>query len=315
MRPCSPPAPGPRLQLEGLATAASVISGNRLERGVLILITTAGKVGREAAALLAGTGTPVRVLVRNPDRAQTLRAAGIEAAAGDLEDEATIAKAMAGVTAVILVSPAVPGQELRVVQAAREAAVAHVVKVTSKASPDSPIARRRGQSEIEAGLAASGLAYTLLRANAYMQNFLALAPAIASTGSFGSAAAGGRVGLIDARDVAAVAAAIAASPDGHDDQTYWLTGPQLLTYADVAAIFSQVLGRPVGFRPRTFDEDRRAMIAAGVPAAIAEQNAQAFSLIAAGDAEWLSSDVEKILGHPGRTFRQFARDYESDFNR
>jgi uncharacterized protein YbjT (DUF2867 family) len=280
----------------------------------MILVTTPGKVGREAAALLSGTGTPVRVLVRNPGQAQSLRAAGIEAAAGDLEDGASIAKAMVGVTAVLLVSPAVPAQELRVVQAAREAGVAHVVKVTSKASPDSPVARRRGQSEIEAGLAASGLPHTLLRANAYMQNFLALAPAIAATGSFASSAAGGRVGLVDARDVAAVAARIAAGPGGHDGQTYWLTGPELLSYTDVAAIFSEVLGRRIGFRPRTMEEDRQAMTAAGVPDALAEQNAQAFSLIAAGDAEWLSGDVEKILGHPGRTFRQFARDYEPAFN-
>jgi uncharacterized protein YbjT (DUF2867 family) len=280
----------------------------------LILITTPGKVGSEAAALLAATGTPVRVLVRHSDRAATLRAAGIEATVGDLEDKASIAKAMVGVSAVILVSPAVPGQELRVVQAAKEAGVAHVVKVTSKASPDSPIARRRGQSEIEAGLAASGLAHTLLRANAYMQNFLALAPAIAETGSFGSSAAGGRVGLIDARDVAAVAARIAAQPDEHDGQTYWLSGPQLLSYTDVATILSEVLERPVAFEPRTSEEDRQAMIAAGVPDAIAEQNAQAFSLIATGDAEWLSGDVEKILGHPGRTFRQFAHDYEPAFN-
>jgi uncharacterized protein YbjT (DUF2867 family) len=280
----------------------------------MILVTTPGKVGREAAALLSGAGTPVRVLVRNPGQAQSLRAAGIEAAAGDLEDEASIAKAMVGVTAVILVSPAVPAQELRVVQAAKEAGAAHVVKVTSKASPDSPIARRRGQSEIEAGLAASGLPRTLLRANAYMQNFLALAPAIAAAGSFASSAAGGRVGLVDARDVAAVAARIAASPGGHDGQTYWLTGPELLSYTDVAAIFSEVLGRSIGFRPRTMEEDRQAMIAAGVPDAVAEQNAQAFSLIAAGDAEWLSADIGKILGHPGRTFRQFARDYEPAFN-
>ena len=68
------------------------------------------------------------------------------------------------------------------------AGVRHVIKITSKASADSPIARRRGQNEIEAGLAASGLEHTLLRANAYMQNFLALAPRIAKTSSFGSSA-------------------------------------------------------------------------------------------------------------------------------
>ena len=188
-----------------------------------------------------------------------------------------------------------------------------MVKITSKASADSSIARRRGQAQIEAGLGASGLQYTLLRNNAYMQNFLMLAPAIAKTASFGSSAADGRVGLIDSRDVAAVAAQIARAPKTHVGQTDWPTGPQLLTYSDIAKILSEEIGRPITFHARTLDEDRKAMIAAGVPEPIAEQNAQAFSLIAAGDAEWLSGDIERILGHPGRTFAEFAHDHASAF--
>jgi len=107
---------------------------------------------------------------------------------GDLDAPASIDEAMVGVTSVILVSPAVPAQELNVVSSAVRAGVEHVVKATSKASADSPIARRRGQTEIEAGLAASGLPHTLLRSNAYMQNTLMLAPVIAKTSSFGSSA-------------------------------------------------------------------------------------------------------------------------------
>ncbi len=279
----------------------------------MILITTPGKVGREAATLLANAGTPVRVLARDPDKIGDLRDAGVEIARGDLEDEASLDAALADVDVVILVSPAIPAQELAVVAAATRAGVRHIVKVTSKASPDSPIARRRGQSEIEAGLAASGVAHTLLRANAYMQNFLMLAPAIAATGGFASSAANGRVGLVDARDVAAVAAQIATHPDEHSGRTYWITGPELLSYGDVADILSGVLDRTIKFSARTAEEDRDAMIAVGVPAPIAEQNAQAFSLIATGDAEWLSDDATKILGHPGRTFRQFAEDHATAF--
>jgi len=87
-----------------------------------------------------------------------------------------------------------------------------LVTTAGKVSADSPIARRRGQTQIEAGLAAAGIPHTLLRSNAYMQNALALAPAITATSSFGSATGKGRAGIVDARDVAAVAAAIAAAP-------------------------------------------------------------------------------------------------------
>ena len=166
----------------------------------MILITTAGKVGSEAASLLAQRGTPVRVLVRTLEKAKALVRARVELVEGDLDDRATIDAAMRDVKAVVLVSPAVPVQELDVIDSAVRAGVAHVVKITSKASADSPIARRRWQTEIEAGLIASGLGYTLLRNNAYMQNFLALAPAIAKTNSFASSVGTGRVGLFDARD-------------------------------------------------------------------------------------------------------------------
>jgi uncharacterized protein YbjT (DUF2867 family) len=282
----------------------------------VILVTTAGKVGAEAARLLREQDLPVRVLARDPDKeaAKALSAAGAEIAAGDLAVPASIDVAMAGVSAVILVSPAVPAQELNVVASAARAGVAHVVKATSKASADSPIARRRGQAEIEAGLAAAGIPHTLLRSNAYMQNVLALAPAIAATSSFGSAAGNGRAGMVDTRDVAAVAAAIAADPRPPAGKTYWLSGPELLSNYDVAAALSKLLGRTITYRKLTFQENRDTMIRAGVPEPIAQQNAQAFSLTADGDAAWLTDDVPAILGRPARSFEHFAADHADAFS-
>lgn len=280
----------------------------------MILITTAGKVGSEAASLLAQRGTPVRVLVRNIEKAKALVQAQVELVEGDLDDPATIDAALRDVKAVVLVSPAVPVQELNVIDSAARAGVAHVVKITSKASADSPIARRRWQTEIEAGLIASGLGYTLLRNNAYMQNFLALAPAIAKTNSFASSVGTGRVGLIDARDVAAVAAEVAAAPAAHVGKTYWPSGPELLSYSDVAAVLTKVLDRPISYRQRTFEEDKQAMIQAGVPGPIAVMNAQAFSLTAEGDAAWITDDVPTLLNRPARSFEQFATDYAAAFS-
>jgi uncharacterized protein YbjT (DUF2867 family) len=280
----------------------------------VILVTTAGKVGSEAVRLLRERDVPVRVLVRDPAKVTALAGAGAEVAEGDLDVPASIDDAMAGVSAVVLVSPAVPAQELNVVHSAARAGVGHVVKATSKAPADSPIARRRWQAEIEAGLAASGIPHTLLRSNAYMQNVLALAPAIAKTSSFGSSAGKGRSGLVDARDVAAVAAEIAAAPAGHAGKTYWLTGPGLISNYDVAAVLSKLLGRTITYRELTFEENKDAMIRAGVPEQIAEMNAQAFSLTADGDAEWVTQDVPSLLGRPARSFEQFTADYAAAFS-
>src|SRR5947209_2145511 len=185
----------------------------------MILVTTAGKIGAEASRLLAQRGAPVRVLVRNPEKVTALAQAGVDICRGDLEVPATIDAAMRGVTSAVLVSSAIPREELNVVDSAVRAGVQHVVKITSKASADSPVARRRGQFEIENGLIASGLGYTLLRNNAYMQNFLMMARGIAETSGFSTATGDGRIGHIDARDVAAVAAEIAASPAAHVGKT------------------------------------------------------------------------------------------------
>jgi uncharacterized protein YbjT (DUF2867 family) len=280
----------------------------------MILISTAGKVGAEAGRLLAARGEPVRVLVRDPAKATALAQAGIEIAIGDLAIPATIDAAMHGVSAVVLVSLAVPAQELNVVTSAVDAGVDHVVKITSKASADSPIGRRRNQTEIENGLIASGLGYTLLRNNAYMQNFLMMAPGIAATSSFSTATGDGRVGHIDARDVAAVAAEIAASPAPHAGKTYWPTGPEVLTGTEVAGVLSKVLSRPITFHPITFDEQREAMIKAGLPESVAEDNARAVTLMADDDCDYLTEDVPTILGRPARTFQQFATDYAPAFS-
>jgi uncharacterized protein YbjT (DUF2867 family) len=280
----------------------------------MILVTTAGKVGAEAVRLLAGRGEPVRVLVRDPEKATALARAGAEVARGDLEVPVTIDAAMKGVSTVVLVSPAVPAQELNVVASAARAGAGHVVKITSKASADSPIARRRGQAEIEDGLIASGLSYTLLRNNAYMQNFLMAGPSIAKTSSFGSAARDGRVGMIDTRDVAAVAVEIAAAPAPHAGNTYWPTGPESITFRDAAAILSRLLSRPIAFHPLTVEEQTRAMVGIGLPEGLAAMNAQAVALFAEGDSDYVTDDVPSILGRPARTFEQFAADYAQAFS-
>jgi uncharacterized protein YbjT (DUF2867 family) len=277
----------------------------------MILVTGAtGKVGSEAARLLAARHHPARALVRDPSRAPD---GNIEVATGDFDRPDTLDVAMRGIDTVLLVSPAVPAQEIAVIDSAVRQGATHIVKVTSKASADSPVDRRRGQAQIEAHLAATGLDYTLLRSNAYMQNLLALAPMTKQTGGFVMSAGDGQVGMIDARDVAATAAAVATAPGEHAGRTYWLTGPGLITYTDVAKELSATLGHPVGYRQISPAEHRAAMVAAGVPEAVATSNAQAFGLIAEGDAAWLSDDVESITGAAPRTLHAFIADHVQAF--
>ncbi len=283
----------------------------------MILVTGAtGTVGSEAVRLLSARHRSARALVRDPSRVARRDGLGddIEIVTGDFDRPDTLDAATRGVDTVILVSPAVPAHEMAVIDSAVRQGVTHIVKITSKASADSPVDRRRGQARIEAHLQASGLAYTLLRSNAYMQNLLALAPVIKKTGTFTMSSGDGQVGMIDARDVAAAATAVATEPNGHTGHTYWLTGPELITYTDVATALSTTLGQEIEYRRIRPDEHRAAMIGAGVPEAVATSNAQAFGLIAEGDAAWLSGDVAALTGTQPRSLRTFIADHVADFS-
>jgi uncharacterized protein YbjT (DUF2867 family) len=147
-----------------------------------------------------------------------------------------------------------------------------------------------------------------------MQNFLMLAPAIAKSSSFGANTGNGRAGLIDSRDVAGVAANIATNPTPHKDKTYWLSGPESLSYAETAAILSSVLGRPIAFHALADEEQTQAMISAGVPEHISQMNTQALALLAHGGSDWVTDDAPTILRRPARSFEQFAADHAAAFS-
>ena len=277
----------------------------------MILVTGAtGNVGTETVRLLADQPQPVRALVRDPSR---LQRAGVDVVTGDFDDPGSLDTALDGVDTVVLISPAIPQQEIAVIDAAARAGVTHVIKATSKASADSPVERRRGQTQIEQHLHASGLAWTLLRSNAYLQNLLALAPIVKQSSGFVMSAGDGQVGMIDARDVAAVAATIATNPSSHASATYWPTGPALITYTDVATELSSTLGDTVEYRSISPDDHRELMIRAGVPEHVATSNAQAFGLIAEGDAAWITDDVLTITGHSPRSLRAFITEFAAAF--
>ena len=143
-----------------------------------------------------------------------------------------------------------------------------------------------------------------MRSNAYLENLLALAPMVKRTGGFGMSAGDGEVGMDDARDVAAVAAVIAADRDRHAGATYWPTGPDLIPYTDIATQLSRTLGQHRWVPARATraappHDDRRR-----TPRTCRNFQRQAFALIAAGDAAWVT-----VHHHPfprGRTHTAWA---------
>jgi uncharacterized protein YbjT (DUF2867 family) len=283
----------------------------------MILITGAtGRVGSATLQQLSGRSVPVRALIRTPEKATSVTGPGVETAVGDLAKPRSLEAALQGVTAALLVSPLDPQQvELQgnFIDAARRAGQPHIVKVSGLGTAlDSPVRSGRWHAQIEKHLEDSGLPFTHLRPLFFMQNVLRFAPTIRSNGEFVGALRQGEVAMIDAHDIAAVAAAV-LTISGHARQAYVLTGPEALSYQEVAERLSKMLNRPVAYKDVPLEVMRQRLRAAGMPEWQVEVQLDFSAALAAGHASTVTNTVEAVTGKPPRRFEQFIREHVALF--
>jgi uncharacterized protein YbjT (DUF2867 family) len=275
----------------------------------MILVTGAtGTVGSEVVRQLVATGERPRALVRDPATARQRLGEQVEHVAGDLDRPGTITAALAGVGGVFLLttqSSRQPEWERAVVQAAARAGVGRLVKLSVfRADEQSPLQVARQHAQAERMLAQSGLGATILRPVFIMQNLLGMV----HDGAIATAAGDGQVAMVDARDVAAVAVA-ALTGGGHAGQTYTLTGPEALSFDQVASIVSRQTGRPLRHVRVPPDTVRAALQARGVAAWFAADMARLHGMLAAGYEQVVTHDVHRVTGRPPRTLARFAADH------
>lgn len=273
----------------------------------MILVTGAsGTVGTEVVKALAGEGAPFRAGYHsNPDR---LRAAGAEAVPLDYDRPETLRPALAGVEAVFLLSRLV-APEVAVVRAAKEAGVRRIVKLSVWGAGEEAFTFARWHRPVEKEIEASGLEWTFLRPNGFMQNIPNFfAPTIKAQGAIYTSAAGAQISHVDVRDVAAVAARV-LTDGGHAGKAYELSGPQALTYDEIAGILSTVLGRKVSHVSIPDEALKQGAIAAGISPTYAEALVDLNQAYRAGKGSRVSSDVRAVTGRDPIAFEAFARDY------
>ncbi|MBK7825518.1 SDR family oxidoreductase [Nannocystis sp.] len=243
--------------------------------GGRILVTGAtGNTGSVIADLLLARGVPFVAMARSAENRTKLAARGIEAIAGDFDDPASLRTALEGVEKAYLVSTpdeTLIRREQAFIAAAREAGVQHIVKCSAyMADINSESPNLRSHAEIERSLAASGLAWTVIRPHGFMQTFTLFSWAmIERVGVISAPHDDGAMPLVDVRDVAAVAVKALLEP-GHAGQCYDVTGPTALTMWDMAEVLGRVLGRPVSYingSPRSLGLMMKIL---GVPATPAE---------------------------------------------
>ncbi|HEX2254753.1 MAG TPA: SDR family oxidoreductase [Thermoanaerobaculia bacterium] len=276
----------------------------------MILITGAtGTVGGHLVDELVERGIPARLLVRSRARAAGVEGSGMPLAVGDLERPETLEGALDGIERVFLLSAPSPHTarlHANLVDAARRAGVRHVVRLSAwGARADADLGLLRWHGEAEAHLEASGLAWTHLRPASFLQNLFALAPRVIAGSEIAAPAGDGAQCYVDAADVARAAAEVLTG-DGHEGAAYTLTGPEALTYHELAATLTAVVGRPVRYRDQPADEARRGMVAAGMPEWLAEEMVRLHRKVAAGRRQQPSPDVERLTGRPPASFADFA---------
>jgi uncharacterized protein YbjT (DUF2867 family) len=284
-----------------------------------ILITGAtGNKGAEVVRQLSARGVPLRALVRDPAKAEPLRLPGVEIAAGDFLDPPTLDWALDGIQKVFLVSAPGPDQvrmQNNVVEAARRTGtVRHLVKLSSLgAAPDSPVRFGRWNGETERQIEASGIAWTHLRPNNFLQGLLLFAPMIRAQGAFFDPLGDARVSWVDVRDIAAVAAAVLTAPAGHENQAYALTGPEALTGNEIAQAIAAAAGRDVRYVPIEPEAFRQGALGAGAPSWQADGLVELYAALKAGMGSVVTDTIARVAGKAPVTVAQFARDHAGAF--
>jgi uncharacterized protein YbjT (DUF2867 family) len=279
----------------------------------MILVTGAtGNAGAQVVRALVEEGQEVRAFVRDADKGYALFGDAVELAVGDFAAPQSVRAALAGAKALFLSCADDPRRvdwETAAIDAAAATGMRRIVKLSSiAAEPGAPVAFWDWHGRVERHLRQSGVSWTVLRSSVYMTNVLAGADQVALEGRLYAPAGDARIAMIDPRDVGA-AGASALTTSGHDGRTYVLTGPQAMTYAQVAAELSAATARHVDFIDLPDEHARQGMVQGGMPDAVAEQVVKVFAMLRQGMAERVTDGVASLTGKAPRDFAAFARDH------
>jgi len=204
-------------------------------------------------------------------------------------------------------------QQTAFVEVAKRSGVRHIVKLSQlHADVNSPGRFLRYHGAVEAAVKAADLIYTFLRPNLYMQGLLNFAQGIKEKSAFFAAAGEARISAVDVRDLADVAVA-ALTGSQHSNKSYSLTGPEALTFQEMAKQLSAALGRAISFVDIPPEAMRGALADLGFPAWQADGLLEEFAMYRRGEAAGIESGVFEALGRSPGKFREFARDYSPTF--
>jgi NAD(P)H dehydrogenase (quinone) len=285
----------------------------------LLVTGASGHLGRRVLELLIEQGAgPIIATTRDPARLQAFALPGVELRQADFDDAQSLSQAFAGAARALLISTDAidrPGRRLtqhkRAVDALAAAGVQHVV-YTSLPNPVGSLVTIAGDhAGTEAALAESALDYTILRNNLYTDYLLYDLPAALASGELVDARGEGAVSYVTREDCARTAAAALADRNTRGRRMLDVSGPEALTGAQIAALISELAGRPIRHVSVPQDALVRGMVQHGLPQPLAEIYASFHASSARGDLSAVTDTVARLTGQPPQSVRDFLRDHRA----
>jgi uncharacterized protein YbjT (DUF2867 family) len=281
--------------------------------GKVLVIGATGTVGSGLVPALRGAGVEVRVFVRDESKAQPLKDVGAEVVVGDLDQPETIEPAVEGVDKIYLLTwngPNEVQQAESLLKAGERGGNPHIIRHSAWGPEKSRIIKHH--DHIEKTVKASNLPWTLLKPTFYMQNTMMAARTIASDGVIYWDMKDGKLAMIDVRDIVDAGVAVLTG-SGHEGKSYILTGPEAISFNDVAATLSSALGKDIKYVNVPGEAAVQSMVGMGLPEWIAKGYAELSEGFSEGFANKPTDDVATLTGHPARSFEQFATDFARVF--
>lgn len=249
------------------------------------------------------------VSVRDPKKAEHMKARGVDVRYGDFHHPESLVSAFAGIDRLLIISSGDlqnrAQQQLAAVNAAKEANVSFIAYTSAANAKDSAFVIAADHRATEEAILQSGIPYSFLRNNWYLENELSTIQAVLNGAPWVTSAGSGKVGWAGRRDYAEAAANVLAG-EGHNNTVYELSGKPL-TQEELSTILAGVIGREVPVQQVDDETYGKIMSNAGVPAEVVPFLVAIQSGIREGYLDIESKDFEKLLGRPITTLGDVIR--------
>jgi uncharacterized protein YbjT (DUF2867 family) len=288
--------------------------------GSTILVTGAtGTVGSEVVRQLSTKGQIIiRAAARSANNPTFKNLKSVELVQLDYNKPETLATSFKDVNKLFLLTPFQSDMldlTSNLVNAAKKSGVKHIIKQSVMGADAEPgITSGRLHRQAEKIIQESGIPFSFLRPNFFMQNFVNFySPMIKSQGALYAPAGDGKVSFVDVRDIAAVAVQALISDKQHKGKAYNITGPEVLSYGQTAEILSRELGKEIKYVNIPDEDARRGMKDMGMDDWSANSLIELFDITRKGYASDITSVVEEFTGRKPISFSQFVKDYAQAF--